>query len=146
MAERIVSPANPLALGGHVDDLPEIAVRDLRRIELKALTAGHEHCPIRCEGDPFGIMVPTRNFGLLAPDNPELFDPRLALPKDQAAIANRRTAGATRSGLGEAQIHTPVAGETGMRDDLGETALSFDMYLGHAGDLLLLSGPNIDQP
>ena len=83
MAQGIVATADALSLVRHMNDLAKVAVRILRRIELEPLAAADEHRPVRSEGDAFGIMRAAADFRLLAPNDPEAVDARLALPQDQ---------------------------------------------------------------
>ncbi len=72
-------------------------------------------------------MAVARHLRLLAPDRPVSLDSRLAGAEDEPAVADRRPAGAVRTGFGEAQIDPLVAGEIGMGDDVAETTLAGDL-------------------
>ena len=117
--------------------LPRSTVRVLRRRELQPFAAGDEHRPVGGEGDTLRIMGAAADLRLLPPDHLVALEPRWPWPEDQPAIAQRGAAGAVRPGFGEAQIDALVAGKIGVSDDLGKTALPFDMDRRNAGDLLL---------
>ena len=91
-------------------------------------------------------MPVARDLRRLPPDDFEAVNPWRALPKDQAPIAKRRSAGSAGAGLDKAQVDAPISREPRMRDDVAQAALARVLDRRNARDLLLPASGAVEQP
>ena len=80
-------------------------------------------------------MAASGNFGALAPDHLQPFQPR-AIAQHQLRPANRRAASVVFTGFGPGQVDHAGLGVIGAKDDIAKSALTTKINGGNARNFL----------
>src|SRR5690606_17055738 len=132
LGERVV--VRHRAVVAEADDLAEIRIEVLRRIEFLSLAGADPEEPF-AERDAMPEMAVSRDFRHLAPDDLEVLERAAALVEHETRPRDGGPARARFAGLGIAQIHETVLAEVRMQDDVAESALTAVRDARHARDL-----------